>query len=292
MQYINAVKLIHKMNGGEGWFGTTHNMNIYKGCNQGCIYCDSRSSCYQIKDFDQVKPKRDADIKIEEELRNKRIKGVISMGGMSDPYNHLEKELELTRSALHSIKKYGFGVSCITKNALLERDIDIYKEINKSMPVTIGITITTANDRLQARIERNISSTSERFTLIKKCVDEGLYAGILMMPILPFINDTIENIEGIIIKAKEAGAKFIYPSFGVTLRDNQRLHFFGKIGEKLTKQYIEAFGESYMCVSPNQKVLKEHFKKLCHKYGILYKMTDIITESKKYIKHEQISLEL
>lgn len=292
MEYINAIKIIHKTSGGDGWFGSTHNMNIYKGCNQGCIYCDSRSSCYQIQDFDIVKPKKDADIKIESELKSKRTKGIISMGGMSDPYNSLEKNLKLTRSALESIQRYGFGVSCITKNTLLERDIDIYKKINQTMPVTIGVTITTANDLLQSRIERNVPSSSERFQLIQKCAQEGLFSGVLMMPILPFINDTIENIENIVLKAKESGAKFIYPSFGVTLRDNQRLHFFGKIGEKLTKQYIQEFQENYMCTSPNHKELKKRFIQLCEQHNILYKMKDIIAESKTYIKQEQISFGL
>ncbi len=291
MEFINAVNIIQS-GGGEGWFGTTHNMNIYRGCNQGCIYCDSRSSCYQIKDFDTVKAKKDAATKIESELKSKRKTGVISMGGMSDPYNFLERELEYTRKSLESINKYKFGVSCITKNVLLERDIDLYKKINTHSPVTIGVTITTADDRLQSRIERNISSTSKRFELIKKCAEEGLFAGILMMPILPFINDTISNIEQIVSQANEAGAKFIYPSFGVTLRDNQRLYFFEKIGEKLTNQYIEAFQDSYVCVSPNQKQLKKRFRELCKKYGILYKMNDIVEASKTYIKTSQITLDL
>lgn len=291
MEFINAVNIIQS-GGDHSWFGTTHNMNIYRGCNQGCIYCDSRSSCYQVKNFDTVKAKKDADIKVESELKSKRKSGVMSMGGMSDPYNYLEEELRYTRSSLESMNRYKFGVSCITKNTLLERDIDLYKLINTHSPVIIGVTITTSDDRLQSRIERNISSTTERFQLIKQCVDEGLFTGILMMPILPFINDTLQNIEGIIEQARKAGAKFIYPSFGVTLRDNQRLYFFEKIGEKLTKQYIEEFGDSYMCVSPNQKELKKRFKELCNKYGILFKMKDIVDTSKTYIKTSQITLDL
>ena len=280
------------MSGGEGWFGATHNMNIYKGCNQGCIYCDSRSSCYQIKEFDRVKVKQDAPLKIESELKNKRTKCVISMGGMSDPYNHLEEELLYTRSALESILKYGFGVHCITKNTRILRDMDLFKKIGKNNIASIGITITTFDDRLQSRIERNVSSTSERFEAIRKLSDEGIFVGIMMMPLLPFINDTIENVESIVRKASQVGAKYIYPSFGVTLRENQRQHFFGKIGEKLSKQYIEEFGDSYICNSPKQKELKAHFKKLCDQYGILYKMSDIINESKKHIKTEQIALKL
>ena len=165
MEFINAVKIVQPMK--EGWFGSTYNMNIYRGCNQGCIYCDSRSNCYQVKNFDTVKAKKDAPLKVEKELSSKRVKGVISMGSMSDPYNHLEEELNYTRKVLTSINKHGFGVSCITKNKRILRDIDLYTEINTHSPVTIGITITTFNDLLQSRIERNVSSSSERFNIIK-----------------------------------------------------------------------------------------------------------------------------
>jgi len=292
MEFINAVKLIHKMTGGEGWFGATHNMNIYKGCNQGCIYCDSRSSCYQIKEFDRIKPKQDAPSKIEAELKDKRKKCVISMGGMSDPYNHLEEDLLYTRKALQSILKYDHGVSIITKSVRVLRDVDLLQEINQKNPVSIGITITTGEDRLQSRIERNISSSSDRFKAIKKMRENDLYAGVLMMPLLPFINDTIENITSIIEQAHKADAKYIYPSFGVTLRDNQRLYFFEKIGPELTKKYIDTFGESYMCASPNQKELKKHFTTLCEKYGILYKMKDIVKATKNHVKKQQLTFDL
>lgn len=288
MEYINAIKIIQSIK--EGWFGTNHNMNIYKGCNQGCIYCDSRSNCYQIKEFDKVKVKKNAPQKVEQELSHKRKTGIVSMGGMSDPYNNLEENLLYTRQSLESIAKYKFGVHCITKNIRILRDIDLFKKINLNNVSSIGITITTFDDRLQSRIERNVSSTSERFDAIKKLADAGLFVGVMLMPILPFINDTIENIESIVKKSHEVGAKYIYPSFGVTLRENQRQHFFGKIGEKLTKQYIDEFGESYVCVSPNNKELKKHFTKLCDEYGILYNMSDIISASKKYIKTEQITL--
>mgnify|MGYP002640556901 CR=1 FL=1 len=291
MEFVNAIKIVQSMSG-EGWFASNYNMNIYRGCNQGCIYCDSRSSCYQITDFDKVKVKKDAPKLVEAELSRKRKKGIISMGGMSDPYNHLEKNMEYTRQTLESIYKYEFGVSCITKNELVLRDINLFKKIALRNSVCIGVTITTADDKLQDRIERNVSSSSKRFEIVKTLNAEGIYAGILMMPILPFINDTIKNIEEIVVKAHEAKAKFIYPSFGVTLRDNQRLYFFEKIGEKLTKKYIDEFGDSYVCVSPNHKKLKEHFEKLCKKYGISYRMSEISKEIKLTNKKQQISFDL
>jgi DNA repair photolyase len=290
MEFINAVHIIHNTPN-EGWFGTTHNMNIYKGCNQGCIYCDSRSSCYQIKEFDRVKVKRDVPQKVAKELEGKRKKGVISLGGMSDPYNHLEEKLQYTRSVLEEINKHQFGVSCITKNKRIIRDFDLYQKINQHSLVNIGVTITTFDDRLQGRIERNVSSSSERFNIIKQAKDKGLYAGILMMPILPFINDTPSNIKAIVEQAHLVGADYIYPSFGVTLRDNQRQYFFHKIGEELTKKYIKEFKDSYMCLSPNVKQLKKVFIEECTKYGIAYKMEDIVQGAKNHIKRQQLSFD-
>ena len=290
MEFIRAKRMIQNVKGGQSWFGITHNVNIYRGCNQGCIYCDSRSDCYQISNFDQIKAKEDADVMIDQELSLKRNKGVIGLGGMSDPYNQYEKDLEYTRSALKSIAQYQFGVTIITKSTLVTRDIDILKAIMKKQPTIVCFTITTADNRLQSRIERNIASSSQRFEAMKELSQEGIFTGITMMPILPFINDTVENIEAIVTKAYESGAKFIYPSFGVTLRANQRQYFFQKIGPELTKKYIDAFGDAYMCVSLNQEELRKKFETLCQKYGIVYKMKDILREANNYVVNEQISL--
>lgn len=290
IDYIRAKKIVQNMKGGQSWFGITHNCNIYRGCNHKCIYCDSRSSCYQIHEFDKIKVKQEADVMIDQELSTKRKKGVLGLGGMSDPYNYLEKELEYTRNALKSLDKYQFGVHVITKSTLVTRDIDILKNIQKHSPVGVAITITTSNDLLQGRIERNVPSTSQRFEALKELSDNGIYTGVMLMPILPFINDTEENITGIVEKAHQAGVKFIYASFGVTLRDNQRQYFFQQVGPTLTKQYVDTFGDAYACSSPKHKELRNIFETLCKKYGIVYKMKDIVNGMSDTIKEEQISL--
>lgn len=290
MKYIRAKQLVHSQNSGQSWFGTTHNINIYRGCNQDCIYCDSRSSCYQIDNFDEIKVKQDADILIDQELSSKYKKGIIGLGGMNDPYNVYEKTLKYTQSALKSMNKYHFGVHIISKSTLVLRDIDLLKSINQHSPVCVGITITTADDKLQSRIERNVPTTTERFNAIKELIDNDIYTGILLMPILPFINDTVENIRDIVINAHESGAKFIFPSFGVTLRDNQRQHFFKKIGPELTKKYVDTYGDSYVCESLDHKTLKLEFESLCNKFGILYRMKDIIKGIADSVKRKQISL--
>jgi len=214
---------------------------------------------------------------------------------MSDPYNPFEKELVLTRGALALIHRYGFGVSIFTKSDLVVRDADLLKEISKHSPVMIGITITTADDVLCKRLEQNVSVSSQRFKAIQTLSDQGLYAGIIMMPTLPFIEDSAENIRSIVRLASEYRAKFIYtmPHFGVTLRTNQRDWFYQKLDllfPGIKEKYIATYGDAYSCTSPNSKHLWEVFTKACDQYGIVYKMKDIIQGYQKGYGFDQLSL--
>lgn len=295
MEYIKAQKLISQYTDNNHWFDLNYNMNIYKGCCHGCIYCDSRSECYMIEDFDRVRAKEKAVELIGKELRGKKKKGVIGTGAMSDPYNPFEKNLELTRGALKEVNRYNFGISIATKSPLITRDIDILKEIADHSPTLIKITITTYDDELCRKIEPNVAPSSERFKAIKILSDAGIYTGILLMPILPYINDNEENIRNIVIKAHESGAKFIYAyGMGLTLRGNQRLHFYEKINENfhdssIVKKYIAQYGNDYECPSPKYKELWKVFVGECEKYNILYKMKDIIKGYRNGYEQEQIS---
>ncbi len=283
MEYIPAKTIISPFKGTDSWFGVNYNMNIYKGCCHGCIYCDSRSDCYHIDNFDKVRAKENALQIIRNNLRSKVKTGVVGMGSMSDPYNPFEKELELTRHTLELINAYGFGTAIYTKSTLVTRDIDILKDIAEHSPVLVNITVTTADDALCEKIEPNVSLTSERFQAAKMLSDAGLKVGLLMMPILPFINDTRENILSIIENAHLCGVKYIYPSFGVTLRMNQREWFYDKLDEKfpgIKEMYIKTYGTQYSCISPKAKELWKIFKAQCDKYGIVYNMTDIIRSYK------------
>lgn len=293
MEFITAKTIISGYSENNYWFGNNYNMNIYKGCNHGCIYCDSRSECYGIDDFSKVRAKENPLAIIERELRSKRKKGVVGTGAMSDPYNTYEKEYKLTRGALELINRYGFGVSIDTKSDLIIRDIDLLKEISKHSPVLIKITVTTADDDLCKKIEPNVAPSSQRFKAIRKLSEEGIFAGILMMPILPFIEDNEKNISGIIELAYRSGAKFIYPAFGMTLRQNQRDWYYKKLDEAfptVKEKYIKNYGSSYQCPSPKEKELKSLFQQKCKNYGILYKMNDIITEYKLPYQTIQLSL--
>ncbi|HEX3078196.1 MAG TPA: radical SAM protein [Lachnospiraceae bacterium] len=292
MEFIPAKTIVtHKKD--TSWFGTEYNMNIYKGCCHGCIYCDSRSECYHVDNFDTVRAKENALTIIRDELRRKVKKGVVATGSMSDPYNPLEREHQLTRHALELVDAYGFGISIATKSTLITRDIDIIQSISEHSPVICKMTVTCLDDELSRKIEAGAPVSSERFKAIKELTEAGIYTGILLMPILPFINDSKENILGIVQRAKEVGAKFIYPAFGVTLRTNQRDHYFEKLDEQypgLKEKYIKKYGVRYQCSIPNAKAIYETFALECQKQGILYTMSDIILSYKRNYQYEQLSL--
>jgi len=256
-------------------FGLKYNMNLYRGCQHGCIYCDSRSNCYGIENFSEIQMKENALELLEGELRKKKVKGTIGTGSMNDPYMPVEKKLLLTRRALEIINIYGFPVHILTKSNLVERDIDILKKINK-VYCAVSITITTAEDNLSSLIEPGAPKSSDRFKTIKKLSAEGIYTGILMMPILPFINDTEENIRQIVEKGKAAGAKYILPFMGMTLREGQREYYYRELDKHfptMKEKYIRNYGYEYNCSSPNSKRLYNIFYELCKKEGIATNMS-------------------
>lgn len=292
MEYISSKTIITKKKN-LSWFGTEYNMNIYRGCCHGCIYCDSRSECYQIDDFDKVRAKENSSKIIRSELKSKQQKGVLATGSMSDPYNPHEKDLLLTREALQLIDTYNFGVAIATKSPLVVRDIDILQQIQKHSPVLVKITITTADDRLCKKIERNVAVSSERFRAIKELSAQGIYCGILFMPILPFINDSIDNVLSTIQLAHASGAKFIYPTFGLTLRNNQRAYYYQKIAETfphLKEKYLQNYSGQYFCASPKSKELHSIFTEECKRLGLAYNMTEIIQNYKQGYEPIEISL--
>lgn len=295
MEYIPAKTIVTKTKSADYWFGINYNMNIYKGCCHGCIYCDSRSECYRIDDFDRVRAKENALQIIRDDLRRKVKTGVVGTGAMSDPYNPFEKSLMLTRHALELVDAFGFGAAIATKSPLITRDMDILEGIQEHSPVLCKITVTTADDELCKKIEPGVAPSSRRFEALGELSTHGIFAGILLMPVLPFIEDSEENILRIVRKTAEMGGKFIYPAFGVTLRQNQREWYFGKLeeifpGEKLAEKYIKRFGSYYECRSPKAKKLWGIFAKECEKFGIRYKMQDIIYGYQKNYQVTQLSL--
>lgn len=293
MKTIPAKTIITKVSD-QSYFGNEYNMNLYKGCSHGCIYCDSRSDCYQIEAFDTVRAKENAISIVQNELRKYKKTGVIATGSMSDPYNPCEAVHKLTRQALELIDTYHFGVSIATKSDLITRDIDIIARIKEHSPVLCKITITAARDELSNKIEPYVSASSKRFEAIRKLSDAGVFSGILLTPSLPLITDTPENILGIVQSAYQNGAKFIFPLFGMTLRSGQREYYYHKLTELFPEHdyvndYIRRYGNTYECHSPREKELIEIFRSECDRLGILYRMADIIHAYRANYSFEQLS---
>ncbi len=292
MEYIKAKHIVMRTKS-SAWFGIDYNMNIYKGCCHGCIYCDSRSDCYGIEDFDTVKAKENALPIIRDDLRRKVRTGVVGTGAMSDPYNPFEKKLLLTRHALELLDAYGFGAAIATKSDLLLRDVDILQSIKEHSPVLCKVTITTADDHLCQKIEPHVTNSSGRFAMLHALAKAGIFAGILLMPVLPGLEDTEENIRLIVRKASGCGVKFIYPAFGMTLRQNQRAWYLSKLQtlfpqSGLAQWYQKTYPHAYTCTSPNARALWEVFCLECERTGILYKMPDIVSGYKQGYENAQL----
>lgn len=294
MEYINAKSILVPKNG--EWFGCDYSANLYRGCNHGCIYCDGRSDCYAYKKFGNVTAKRDALSILENELlHKKRKKGVIALGTLSDSYNPFEKEIELTRNALKLIDRYGFGVSIDTKSDLILRDKDILKSISSHSPVSVKFSVSTPYDDLSKKIEPKVCSVKKRFAALAELSACGIYTGVLLMPVLPFICDDSAAILTVVDKAKAAGCKFVYAGdeFGVTMRDSQRAYFYNKaekIFPGIKEKYESTFGEEYLCVVPQNELLYKAFCTRCKELGLKYDMKEIIEENKAKYETRQISL--
>ena len=280
MDAIPAKHLLHRSRSTE-WFGTDHTMNIYRGCCHDCLYCDSRSDCYQIGEFDRVRAKADALRILRDDLARKVWPAFIATGAMSDPYNPFEAELQLTRHALELIDAYDCGVAVATKSDLITRDIDILASIQGHSPMICKLTVTTADDALAAKIEPNAPPPSRRLAALETLSEAGLFAGVLLMPVLPFLEDSDENVLGVVEGAAKAGARFIYPALGVTMRQGQREYFLDGLerafpGRGLKERYLRQYGDRYQCASPRARALWKVFSQACQERGILYDMKSII----------------
>jgi len=275
IQYIEAKSILSKLKREDSWFGITWNMNLYRGCQHGCIYCDTRSECYGIHDISSISVKKNALELLSKELIPKRKnRATIGTGSMNDPYMPLEKELQLTRKALQVIAQEKFPVHIISKSNLVARDIDILQDISK-IYAAVSFTITTADDSLSQKIEPHAPPSSERFRAMKMLAEKGIYTGVTLMPVLPFINDTKENITAIVQQAKDAGASYILPMFGVTLRKGSREYFYKALDKDFAgyrEKYQVRYGEQYECFSSNYKMLNHTFKEQCAIRGIESRM--------------------
>lgn len=269
-------------------------MNLYRGCCHGCLYCDSRSGCYRIEGFDTVRVKADALRIFRDDLARKARPAFISMGSMSDPYNPFEKELELTRHALELMDAYSCGAAIATKSPLITRDMDILASIQAHSPVICKLTVTTADDALAAKIEPRAPAPSRRLAALSALSEAGVFCGVLLMPVLPFLEDSDESVLAVVEGAARAGARFIYPALGVTMRQGQREHFLDGLerafpGRELKARYLRQYGDRYQCASPRAGALWKAFTAACREKGILYDMKSIIRAATSGYEDRQLT---
>ena len=277
MHYVKVMGILSPSNG----------MNLYRGCSHGCIYCDSRSKCYQMNhDFEDIEVKENALELLEAALRRKRKRCMIGTGAMTDPYLPLEKKLGYTRKALLLIEKYGFGVALQTKSDLVLRDLDILRQINEKTKAVVQMTLTTADEKLCRIIEPNVSTTNERFEALKALRDAGIPTVVWLCPVLPFINDTEENIRTILGMCVEAGVRGVLCfGMGLTLRESNREYFYRQLDihfPRLKERYIREYGNNYMVDSPRSTELMRLFHRICEENGILHSNDQIFEYLRKF----------
>jgi len=269
---IVAKTILSRVRGIDTYFGLDYGMNLYRGCQHRCIYCDSRSECYGIDAFDEeVLVKVNAIERLHDELPRKRRRGIVGTGSMNDPYMPLEETVRLTRRALEAIAQHGFGVHVVTKSDLVLRDIDVLQRIARSNGAAVSLTVTTMDDGLAQRIEPGAPPPSVRLRALERIARAGIEARIALMPVLPFLEDTVENIAAIVEAGRRAGVRAIVPWFGMSLRDRQRRVFYDHLDgffPGLREKYEAAFSDQYLCLSPHATRLAQTFGALCSAYGI------------------------
>ena len=254
-------------------------MNIYRGCTHGCIYCDSRSRCYRFTHpFEDIEVKQNAPELLEAALRSKRRKGMIGTGAMSDPYMHCEENLRLTRKCLSIIRQYGFGVAIQTKSDRILQDIDLLDEINRSAKCVVQMTLTTYDDALCRVLEPNVCNTKRRIEVLEAMQERGIPTVVWLTPILPFINDTEENILSILKECIRVGVKGVIDfGMGLTLREGDREYYYAALDRHfpgMKERYIRRYGNAYELPSPNAKRLTEIFQRICRENNILSRPED------------------
>lgn len=282
----------------KGILSAKNGMNLYRGCTHGCIYCDSRSTCYQMNHaFEDIEVKSNAMILLEESLKRKKHKCMIGTGAMTDPYIPLEETLKITRQSLELINQYEFGISIHTKSNRILRDLDLLKSINQKSKCIVQMTLTTYEEALCKLIEPNVSTTKERFETLKILRDHGIQTVVWLSPILPFINDTKENLMGILEYCKEANVYgIICFNMGVTLREGNREYFYQMLDrhfKTLKERYIKFYGNSYELISPSNRQLMDIFHNFCKENQIVSDINTIfeymrVYENKQY---EQFTLD-
>ncbi len=287
MHFVEAKGILSARNG----------MNLYRGCTHGCIYCDSRSACYQMQhDFEDVEVKRNAPELLEASLRRKRRKCMIGTGAMSDPYMHCEETLGLTRRCVELVAQYGFGLSIQTKSDRILRDIDLLERIHRQAKCVVQMTLTTCDESLCRILEPRVCGTHRRYETLLAFQRLGIPTVVWLSPLLPYLNDTVENLDGILALCFDAGVQGILTfGMGVTLREGDREYFYAALDRHfpgLKNRYIQRYGSAYECMSDRNAELMERFHAACEVRGVLHDPESVFSYLRSFPEEEDRQLRL
>lgn len=285
MHFVKAKGILSQNNG----------INVYRGCTHGCIYCDSRSLCYQNpQPFEDIEVKENAPQLLESALRSRRKRCMIGTGSMCDPYIHAEAELKITRRCLELISRYEFGAAVLTKSDLIMRDIDLLDEINRKTRAVVQMTLTTADEEICRIIEPNVCTTARRFEVLCEMRERGIPTVVWFSPLLPFINDTEENVLKIVDYAKRAGCYGIMCfGMGLTLREGNREYFYAALDRHfpgLKERYMQRFVNYYELPSPDTARLMKLFHEECAKAGLESDSDKLFRYLREFPECEQLTL--
>ena len=223
--------------------------------------------------FEDIEVKQNAPELRQKALRAKRKKCMIGTGSMSDPYMHCEEKLRLTRKCLEIILANGFGAAVLTKSDRILQDIDLLSEINRSAKCVVQMTLTTFDDALCKIVEPNVCNTRRRIEALGQMQERGIPTVVWLTPILPFLNDTEENLMAILEVCVRTGVKGIINfGMGLTLREGNREYYYAALDRHfpgLKERYIKRYGNAYELPSPKARELTGLFQNICQSHGIL-----------------------
>ena len=289
LQQKQVVSVLNKHKKRDSWFLTEYSVNPYEGCSCNCLYCYIRGSKYGENMAEHLAVKMNALLVLEKQLRNKAKKeqyGIVVVGSATDAYMHQEEEYKLTEEFLKLLLQYRFPVFISTKRSLITRDIEILKQIDKTaiLPadlrdtlkrgVILSVSVSSMDDAIAGMLEPGANKPLQRLELLRQLKTAGFLAGVNAIPILPFISDSEEELEKIIIAAKEYGADYILIGgltlFGTATADSKTLFykFLERYDPALIPKYNHLYGQNYFASVAYQEALKQRAERLCKKHGI------------------------
>jgi DNA repair photolyase len=281
--------ILNKSKKRDPWFLDDYTINPYSGCSFNCLYCYIRGSKYGMHMEEKLTIKTNAIELLEKQLSLKARKnqhGIIVVSSATDPYLQFEKEEQLTRQILEVILKYRFPVHIITKSDLVVRDFDLLKKINESaiLPFDlqnklqhkafITFSFSTISDETGKIFEPGATLPSQRMMALKAALENNLFSGVSMMPLIPYITDTEVEIKKMLLTFKEAGAHYIFPAsitlFGDGPADSRTLVFnaIRKYYPHLLDQYEGSFKNSSQIDPAYRNAFDLRIQNFCKQYNI------------------------